>query len=108
MQGRAQTPCAGSKGDVSAMPISDPASVPPPPPQLRRWSAALVLLDAIADRLDRVSGRFVSRVGDGVWEFLHLIGAHRWREGWETNLERGWRQYRGSRCTICDAPWEGW
>ena len=75
---------------------------------LRRWTAPLALLDGMADLLDRASGRVVSRIGDGTWEVLHVLGAHRWRDGWETNLERGWRQYRGSRCTICDVPWEGW
>ena len=24
------------------------------------------------------------------------------------SLERGWSRYRGSRCTVCDVPWEGW
>ena len=28
--------------------------------------------------------------------------------GYETDPERGWSRYRGSRCTVCDAPWEGW
>jgi hypothetical protein len=75
---------------------------------LRRWAAPLALLDGMAALLDHATGRVVSRVADGSWEVLHVLGAHRWREGWETNLERGWRQYRGSRCTICDVPWEGW
>jgi hypothetical protein len=90
------------------MPGSDPAAIPPRPPALRRWSTPVILFDAFAVALDRLSGRLASKIGDGSWEFLHVLGAHRWREGWETNLERGWRQYRGSRCTICDAPWEGW
>jgi len=50
----------------------------------------------------------LNRVGDAVWSALHTLGAHRWRDGYETDLDRGWRRYRGSRCTICDAPWEGW
>ena len=50
----------------------------------------------------------VSRVADAVWSVLHAMGAHRWRDGFETDLERGWSRYRGSRCTICDEPWEGW
>jgi hypothetical protein len=90
------------------MPSSDPVTIPPRPPQLRRWAGPIVLLDAFATALDRASGRVTSRIGEALWNLLHVLGAHRWREGWETNLERGWRQYRGSRCTICDAPWEGW
>jgi hypothetical protein len=37
-----------------------------------------------------------------------VVGAHRWRDGYETDPERGMSRYRGSRCTICDSPWEGW
>lgn len=48
------------------------------------------------------------RIADVVWNALHVLGAHHWRDGYETNLERGWSRYRGSRCTICDEPWEGW
>ena len=81
---------------------------PPRPPALRRWSVPLVLLDAIAASMDRATGRLTSGIASGAWEVLHVLGAHRWREGWETNVERGWRQYRGSRCAICDTPWEGW
>jgi hypothetical protein len=83
-------------------------TLPPTPSTLRRWAGAIALLDAITGLIDRATGRVVSRVADGTWEVLHVLGAHRWREGWETNLDRGWRQYRGSRCTICDSPWEGW
>jgi hypothetical protein len=90
------------------MPSSDPAPIPPRPPALRRWATPLVLFDAFAVALDHLSGRLATRIGNGAWEVGHVLGAHRWREGWETNLDRGWRQYRGSRCTICDAPWEGW
>jgi hypothetical protein len=43
-----------------------------------------------------------------VWPALHAIGAHRWRDGYVIDPERGMSQYRGSRCTICDSPWEGW
>jgi len=50
----------------------------------------------------------LSRAADTVWSVLHVLGAHRWRDGYETDLERGWSRYRGSRCTICDSPWEGW
>lgn len=63
---------------------------------------------AIASRLDSALDSAFARIADSGWSVLHTFGAHRWREGYETDLERGWRQYRGSRCTICDAPWEGW
>lgn len=69
---------------------------------------ALGLLDAVAVAIDRVTGAVSRRVADRGWLFLHAVGAHRWRDGYEINLERGWRQYRGSRCTVCDVPWEGW
>lgn len=49
-----------------------------------------------------------TRVADAAWSVLHALGAHHWRDGYETDAERGWSRYRGSRCTICDAPWEGW
>ena len=57
-----------------------------------------------------VSGpaNIANRLADAVWAVLHTLGAHRWREGYETDLERGWSRYRGSRCTVCDSPWEGW
>ena len=56
------------------------------------------------------SGRMLvaNRVADAIWGVLHTLGAHCWRDGYETDLERGWSRYRGSRCTICDSPWEGW
>ena len=63
---------------------------------------------AIAARLDSAVDNAFARIADSGWSMLHVLGAHRWREGYETDLERGWRQYRGSRCTICDSPWEGW
>jgi hypothetical protein len=89
--------------------VVDPSTPPAPPaPTLRRWAGPIELLDRVADAFDGATGRLASRTADSAWEVLHVLGAHRWREGWETNLERGWRQYRGSRCTICDAPWEGW
>ena len=69
---------------------------------------AIGLLDAIAMVLERAARGVLARCADGTWRVLHVLGAHRWRDGYEVNLERGWRQYRGSRCTICDAPWEGW
>jgi hypothetical protein len=94
---------------VIAMPTPEPTLVPPPSRSLlRRWAAPLVLLDAVAGALERATGRLTARIRGVAWDVLHVLGAHRWREGWETNIERGWRQYRGSRCTICDVPWEGW
>ena len=50
----------------------------------------------------------LERIVDAIWLAFHAIGAHRWRDGYEIDAERGMRQYRGSRCTICDSPWEGW
>jgi hypothetical protein len=49
-----------------------------------------------------------TRIADATWSVLHAMGAHRWREGYETDADRGMSRYRGSRCTICDDPWEGW
>ena len=59
-------------------------------------------------RVARLQLDLATRVGDSAWNVLHALGAHRWREGWETDLEKGWSRYRGSRCTVCDEPWEGW
>jgi hypothetical protein len=50
----------------------------------------------------------ITRFVDAIWLALHAIGAHRWRDGYDVDADRGMRQYRGSRCTICDSPWEGW
>jgi hypothetical protein len=50
----------------------------------------------------------LGRIVDTMWLAAHAIGAHRWRDGYEEDPDRGMRQYRGSRCTICDSPWEGW
>ena len=63
---------------------------------------------AVAARLDAGVDSLFARLADGLWSMFHVLGAHRWRDGYETDLDRGWRQYRGSRCTVCDAPWEGW
>jgi len=93
----------------SAMSMPDPATIPPPvPPVLRPWTAPLAIVDRVAALMDRATGRLTSRLGQATWGVLHGLGSHRWRESWETDLDRGWRQYRGSRCTICDIPWEGW
>lgn len=65
--------------------------------------------------LDRTSVRLVARVRilsiratGSMWRALHQLGAHHWQDGWDEDLERGWRRYRGLRCTVCDEPWEGW
>jgi hypothetical protein len=63
---------------------------------------------AVTARVARFQTDLATRVGDSAWSVLHAMGAHRWREGYETDTERGWSRYRGSRCTICDEPWEGW
>ena len=62
----------------------------------------------VTTRVARLQVDLATRIADSAWNVLHALGAHRWREGWETDLERGWSRYRGSRCTICDEPWEGW
>ena len=56
----------------------------------------------------RLQADIATRVSDAAWSALHAMGAHRWREGWESDPEKGWSRYRGSRCTVCDEPWEGW
>jgi hypothetical protein len=63
---------------------------------------------SVQARVARGPVTIANKVGDRVWSVLHVMGAHRWRDGYETELERGWSRYRGSRCTICDSPWEGW
>jgi hypothetical protein len=63
---------------------------------------------SLSARVARAPLDLASRIADATWGVLHVLGAHRWREGYETDLERGWSRYRGSRCTICDEPWEGW
>ncbi len=59
-------------------------------------------------RVARLQVDVATRILDAAWSAIHALGAHRWRDGWETDLEKGWSRYRGSRCTICDEPWEGW
>ena len=69
----------------------------------------MVLLDPTRTlRLVARARWLTAQLSDGAWVFLHRFGAHRWQEGWEVNVERGYRQYRGSRCAVCDEPWEGW
>ena len=63
---------------------------------------------SVTERAVRAQTDAVTRIADAAWAALHAMGAHRWRDGYETDVERGWSRYRGSRCTICDAPWEGW
>ena len=77
-----------------------PERATPPP--------AVGLERAVAAHLETGQLTLMSRVADTLWSVLHTLGAHRWREGYETDLERGWSRYRGSRCTVCDEPWEGW
>ena len=81
------------------MPISDRA---------RRAELARLESRSVPARVLRVQTDLLARVGDTAWAALHVLGAHRWRDGYETDAERGWSRYRGSRCTICDSPWEGW
>lgn len=63
---------------------------------------------SVTARAARFQTGVAMRVADSTWSVLHVLGAHRWRDGYETDLEKGWSRYRGSRCTICDSPWEGW
>jgi hypothetical protein len=81
------------------MPISNPSR----PTELARLEPR-----SVSARVLRVQTDVVTRVADAAWSVLHVMGAHRWREGYETDVERGWSRYRGSRCTVCDEPWEGW
>jgi hypothetical protein len=62
----------------------------------------------VTARVLRLQTNAATRFTDTFWSVMHVLGAHRWREGYETDLEKGWSRYRGSRCTICDDPWEGW
>jgi len=77
------------------------------PTKPRAYAARLDEL-SVAARMARLQADVVTRIGDAAWSAIHVLGAHRWREGWETDLEKGWSRYRGSRCTVCDEPWEGW
>jgi hypothetical protein len=77
------------------------------PTQAPAYAAKLTDM-SVAARITRLQADVVTRIADTAWSAVHALGAHRWREGWETDLEKGWSRYRGSRCTICDEPWEGW
>jgi hypothetical protein len=79
-------------------------SMPSQPPALGARLGDL----SIGARVARLQADVLTRIGDTAWSALHALGAHRWRDGWETDLEKGWSRYRGSRCTVCDEPWEGW
>ena len=74
-------------------------ATPPAPVRLDR---------TVAVRVANGPALLMNRVVNAVWSVLHVLGAHRWRDGFETDLDRGWSRYRGSRCTVCDVPWEGW
>jgi hypothetical protein len=63
---------------------------------------------SVATRVTRLQTNLATRIADTAWSALHALGAHRWRDGYETDADRGWSRYRGSRCAVCDEPWEGW
>ena len=63
---------------------------------------------SVTTRVTRLQTDLATRIADTAWSALHSLGAHRWRDGYETDADRGWSRYRGSRCTVCDEPWEGW
>lgn len=91
------------------VPVPDPAGPPEIHPQRDlRAVVALRAGGAMTARVARLQTSMASRIAGTSWSALHALGAHRWREGWETDPEKGWSRYRGSRCTICDEPWEGW
>ena len=73
-----------------------------------RAYAAPLVAPSVGARVARLQLDLATRIADTAWSAIHALGAHRWRDGWETDLEKGWSRYRGSRCTICDEPWEGW
>ena len=60
------------------------------------------------ERVARLQTDLANRIADTAWAAMHVLGIHRWRDGFETDPERGMSRYRGSRCTVCDSPWEGW
>lgn len=93
------------------MPVPDPAGRPDAALHPSRDLRAVVALRsgvAVTARVSRLQTSMATRIADTTWSALHALGAHRWREGWETDAEKGWSRYRGSRCSICDEPWEGW
>ena len=78
------------------------------PSRSRSAELAALTSRSVTARVLRVQSGFITRLADAAWSAIHVMGAHRWRDGYETDAERGWSRYRGSRCTICDSPWEGW
>jgi hypothetical protein len=91
-----------------------PGTQPPPEPitfEARIEPGALAAARAgasVTARVARFQTDIATRISGATWSVLHPLGAHRWREGYETDADRGMSRYRGSRCTICDDPWEGW
>ena len=67
----------------------------PLPSETRAYVAPLTG-PSVQARVARFQTDVATRVADTAWNALHVLGSHRWR------------RYRGSRCTICDSPWEGW
>jgi hypothetical protein len=63
---------------------------------------------SVTARVARMQTGLAARIADTAWSAIHAMGAHRWRDGYETDPERGMSRYRGTRCTVCDEPWEGW
>lgn len=82
--------------------------LPNPQRQEPRGLAAARTEDRVTARVARLQTDVATRIGDAAWSALHVLGAHRWRDGYETDPDRGMSRYRGSRCTVCDEPWEGW
>ncbi|NJD27671.1 MAG: hypothetical protein FIA92_05185 [Chloroflexi bacterium] len=83
----------------------------PATPEARRIEARSTRLVATLAAVGQPTAKWaevVERVNVALWRMVHPLGAHRWRDGYEVDVDRGWTQYRGSRCTICDEPWEGW
>ena len=74
----------------------------------RRAELAALQPRSVTARVLRYQTGLTTRIADTAWSALHVLGAHRWRDGYETDPERGWSRYRGTRCAVCDSPWEGW
>jgi hypothetical protein len=74
-----------------------PASSPTPSPSR-----------LLSGRIEDARLALGARTRGALWSALHVLGAHHWQDGYETDTERGWSRYRGTRCTVCDSPWEGW
>lgn len=63
---------------------------------------------SVTARVARFQTHIATRISVTAWSGIHALGAHRWRDGYETDPDRGMSRYRGSRCAVCDDPWEGW